>query len=106
MIFTDASFVNVDLHSQIGYVICLVDDHSTANIIHWSSTKCKRITRSVLVAELIVRNGEWVRYGSSGQVDHGTNFEYFPAYDTTDRFKVLIRLCSEIGDYVRKTACD
>jgi hypothetical protein len=51
MVFTDASFANVNLHSQIGYVICLTDDVK-ANIIHWSSTKCKRVTRSVLAAEL------------------------------------------------------
>ncbi len=51
MIFIDVSFVNVDLHSQIDYVICLTDDHK-ANIIHWSSTKCKRVIRSVLTIEL------------------------------------------------------
>jgi hypothetical protein len=51
MVFTDAFFANVDLHSQIGYVICLTDDVK-ANIIHWSFTKCKRVTRSVLAAEL------------------------------------------------------
>jgi hypothetical protein len=52
MVFTDASFANVDLHSQIGYVICLMNDHNKANIIHWSSVVCKRVTRSVLAAEL------------------------------------------------------
>jgi hypothetical protein len=52
MIFTDAAFVNTpNLHSQIGYVVCLTDDVHT-NLIHWSSIKCKRVTRSVLAAEL------------------------------------------------------
>jgi hypothetical protein len=52
MIFTDAAFANTaDLHSQIGYVICLTDDIHT-NLIHWSSIKCKRVIRSVLAAEL------------------------------------------------------
>jgi hypothetical protein len=52
MIFTDVAFANTtDLHSQIDYVICLTNDVH-ANLIHWSSTKCKRITRSVLAAEL------------------------------------------------------
>jgi hypothetical protein len=51
MIFIDASFANVDLHSQIDYVICLTDDVK-ANIIHWFFTKCKRVIRSVLTAEL------------------------------------------------------
>ncbi|RAL64335.1 hypothetical protein DID88_001811 [Monilinia fructigena] len=49
----DASFANnTDLSSQIGYVICLMDKHNNANIIHWTSIKCKRITRSVLASEL------------------------------------------------------
>jgi hypothetical protein len=58
MIFIDVSFVNVDLHSQIDYVICLTDDHK-ANIIHWSSIKCKRVIRSVLTAELYAMTHEF-----------------------------------------------
>jgi hypothetical protein len=52
MIFTNSSFANNrDLFSQIDYVICLADSKH-ANIVHWSSVKCKRVTRSVLAAEL------------------------------------------------------
>ena len=52
-VFADASFAgNKDLSSQIGYVIVLADANGNANIIHWSSTKCKRVTRSVLASEL------------------------------------------------------
>jgi hypothetical protein len=58
MIFIDVSFVNVDLHSQIDYVICLTDDHK-ANIIYWSSTKCKRVIRSVLTTELYAMTHEF-----------------------------------------------
>jgi hypothetical protein len=53
IVFTDASFVNnADLSSQIGYVIALTDMENNANILHWSSTKCKRVTCSVLASEL------------------------------------------------------
>ncbi|KJZ69915.1 hypothetical protein HIM_10700 [Hirsutella minnesotensis 3608] len=61
LIFTDGSFANnKDLSSQLGYVIVLANetDHKekefriNGNIIHWSSTKCKRITRSVLASEI------------------------------------------------------
>ena len=53
LVFTDASFANnKDLSSQIGYVIVLADAMKKANIIHWSSVKCKRVTRSVLASEL------------------------------------------------------
>ena len=53
IVFTDSSFANnKDMSSQIGYVICLADATNKANIIHWSSIKCKRVTRSVLAAEL------------------------------------------------------
>jgi hypothetical protein len=51
--FTDASFANNrDLSSQIGYILVLADASGRANILHWSSTKCKRVTRSVLASEL------------------------------------------------------
>jgi hypothetical protein len=53
LVFTDASFANNrDLSSQIGYVLVLTDSANKANIIHWSSIKCKRVTRSVLASEL------------------------------------------------------
>ena len=53
IVFTDASFANnADLSSQIGYVIALADTENNAYILHWSSTKCKRVTRSVLASEL------------------------------------------------------
>ncbi len=69
MVFTDGSFANnKDLSSQLGYLIALVNESDEpgdtftvrGNIIHWSSTKCKRITRSVLASEL---------YGMVGGVD-------------------------------------
>ncbi|KHJ30833.1 hypothetical protein EV44_g3495 [Erysiphe necator] len=53
VVFTDSSFANnKDFSSQIGFVVVLKDKENRANILHWSSTKCKRITRSVLAAEL------------------------------------------------------
>lgn len=53
LVFTDSSFANnKDLSSQIGYVIVMADNNNQANIIHWSSIKCKRVTRSVLASEL------------------------------------------------------
>ena len=53
IVFTDASFANnQNLSSQIGYVICLANASNRANIIHWSSKKCRRVTRSVLALEL------------------------------------------------------
>jgi hypothetical protein len=52
MIFTNSSFANNrDLFSQIDYVICLTNS-KYVNIVHWSSIKCKRVTRSVLAVEL------------------------------------------------------
>jgi hypothetical protein len=53
VVFIDSSFVNnSDLSSQIDYVICLADATHAANILYWSSVKCKRITRSVLAVKL------------------------------------------------------
>ncbi len=40
------------MSSQIGYVICLANATSKANIIHWSSIKWKWVTRIILAAKL------------------------------------------------------
>jgi hypothetical protein len=53
LVFINASFANnKDLSSQIGFVIALTDQNQSANILHWSSIKCKRVTRSVLASKL------------------------------------------------------
>uniref|UniRef100_A0A8H7N2W5 Uncharacterized protein n=1 Tax=Bionectria ochroleuca TaxID=29856 RepID=A0A8H7N2W5_BIOOC len=62
-IFTDGSLANNrDMSSQIGFIIVLgteikVEGQEPAfklvgNILHWSSTKCKRVTRSSLASEV------------------------------------------------------
>ena len=59
-VFVDGSFANnKDMTSQLGYLIILGtetrDNESftlTGNIIHYSSTKSKRVTRSVLASEI------------------------------------------------------
>jgi hypothetical protein len=59
-VFVDGSFANnKDLSSQIGFVIFLANEKQhdgaftmTGNLIHWSSTKCKQVTRSVLASEI------------------------------------------------------
>ena len=53
LVFINASFANnKDLSSQIGFVIILTDRNQSANILHWSSIKCKRVTRSILASKL------------------------------------------------------
>jgi hypothetical protein len=53
LVFTDASFVNnKDLSLQIGFIIALIDRNQSANVLHWSLIKCKRVTRSILASEL------------------------------------------------------
>ena len=59
-VFVDASFANnKDMSSQLGFLIAIANEvegdettQMTGNIVHWSSTKCKRVTRSVLASEL------------------------------------------------------
>ena len=62
-VFVDGSFANNrDLSSQIGSVLVLGTEKASlkeykftlkGNIIHWSSTKAKRVTRSVLASEIL-----------------------------------------------------
>jgi hypothetical protein len=61
-VFVDGSFANnKDLSSQIGYEIILANESTsneesaftiTGNMIYWSSTKSKRVTRSILASEV------------------------------------------------------
>jgi len=59
-VFVDGSFANnKDLSSQIGYEIILANETTReeefeikGNLIHYSSTKSKRVTRSVLASEV------------------------------------------------------
>ncbi|KAK1913055.1 hypothetical protein P3342_004991 [Pyrenophora teres f. teres] len=60
IVFVDGSFANnKDLSSQLSFVLVLVNESIDAdtftiqgNVIHYSSTKCKRVTRSVLASEI------------------------------------------------------
>jgi hypothetical protein len=59
-IFADGSFANnKNLSSQLGFLMVLAYENHlesffalTGNIMHWNSTKCKRITRSTLISEV------------------------------------------------------
>ncbi len=52
-VHANASFGNADNYaSQIAFVMCLVDKHDRANVVHYGSQKCKRVTRSVMASEL------------------------------------------------------
>lgn len=70
MVFTDGSFANnKDLSSQLGFVILIGNEQQRQedftvcrNLMHWSSTKSKRVTRSVLASEI---------YGMANGVDMG-----------------------------------
>jgi hypothetical protein len=68
-VFVDGSFANnKDLSSQIGHLIILANEtpygddefEIKGNLVHYSSTKSKRVTRSVLASEI---------YGMVGGVD-------------------------------------
>lgn len=52
-LFTDSFFAKAkNLKSQLGLVLALVDNEGKANIIHYGSSRCKRISRSVMKAEI------------------------------------------------------
>ena len=67
-VFVDRSFANnKDFSSQIGYEIIIANETTgndeftiNGNLIYWSSTKSKRVTRSVLASKI---------YGMVGGVD-------------------------------------
>ncbi|POS82418.1 hypothetical protein EPUL_005471, partial [Erysiphe pulchra] len=87
--FSDASFANnVDFSSQIGYVIILADDNH-CNLLHWSSTKCKRVTRSVLASEL---------YAMIHVFDAACVLKY--TVDAITKQSMPLILCTDVTDQV------
>lgn len=49
---SDASFfTDRGLKIQLGFLILLAEDTGHANIVHFASNRCKRVTRSVMEAE-------------------------------------------------------
>lgn len=53
VLFTDSSFANAtDFKSQLGFLLLIVDDNHRANIVHYGSSRCRRVTRSVMASEL------------------------------------------------------
>lgn len=52
-VYTDAAFSsNLDHSSQLGYLVLLGDASGKCNILHYSSSKSKRVARSVLGSEM------------------------------------------------------
>jgi Reverse transcriptase (RNA-dependent DNA polymerase) len=52
--YSDAAFAcNRDLTSQLGFIVFLVDSTMRCNIVHYSSKKARRVTRSVMGAEAL-----------------------------------------------------
>ncbi|KAK1992697.1 hypothetical protein LX36DRAFT_694129 [Colletotrichum falcatum] len=52
-VFVNSSFANNnDLTSQLGFIVVLANKQGNTNVVHYSSTKCKRVTRSVLASEI------------------------------------------------------
>ena len=96
IVFTDSSFANNrDYTSQIGYVIIVADGENNANIIHWSSTKCRRITRSVLASELYaLSNGYDLAASLKSTIETilGTAIPLVVCTDSKSLFDCLVKL--------------
>ena len=96
-VFVDGSFANnKDFSSQIGYLIILANETFiesnefvvNGNLIHYSSTKSKRVTRSVLASEI---------YGMVGGVDMAIaiNTTLHMINEQLDLPKVSIVVCTD-----------
>jgi hypothetical protein len=53
LVYTDGSFASRGIDSQIGYAILLADSRGRASLLHFSSTKARRVCRSALTAEAL-----------------------------------------------------
>ncbi len=94
--FTDASFANNrDFSSQIGYVLVLADGKGKANILHWSSIKCKIVTRSILASELYrMTHGFDIGASIKSTIDRvlGINLPLVLCTDSKSLYDCLVKL--------------
>lgn len=52
VVISEACFANAPgLKSQLGYVISIADKERSANIVHYGSSRCHRVTRSAIAAK-------------------------------------------------------
>lgn len=52
-LITDESFVNArNDESQLGYLILMSDDIAQSKIVHYSSVRCRTVTRSIMASEI------------------------------------------------------
>lgn len=98
--FVDGSFANnKDFSSQVGYEIILANENTgdtsfeiTGNLIHCSSTKSKRVSRSVLVSEIYSLVGEIDMAISINttitKILENFNFQTLPSVVCTDSFSL------------------
>ena len=97
-VFADASFAcNKDFSSQLGYVVVIVDRDKNCSLIAWSSVKSKRVTRSVLAAELYsiaqaYDAGFAIRHCVSKLLQREVSLRVFT--DSKTLFDSIVTLCS------------
>lgn len=98
VVFADSSFAgNPDFTLQLGYIITLSHEHGNSNVIHYSSTKAKRITRSLLEAELYAVSAAFDSACSIKQCVDGLYGKPIPVVLATDSrllFELIIGLAS------------
>jgi hypothetical protein len=66
IVYSDAAFGNVDLYSQIGYIVSIEDEKGHRCPILWKSVKGKRVAKSTSEAEILgvgeaTEAGVWLR---------------------------------------------
>jgi hypothetical protein len=98
LIFINASFANnKDLSLQIGFVIILTDRNQSANILHWSLIKCKRVTRSVLASKLYaLAHGFNIKAAIKSTIQRILQLEQLPLILCTD-LKSLYNCLVKLG---------
>ena len=118
VVFTNSSFVNnKNFSSQIEFVICLIDSINKVNFLHWSSVKCKRMTRNVLTVELYAMTHEFdieivikITLTNILQsniffifcIDFKSLYDYFIKLNTTQKKRLMIDVMNLRQSYKRQ----
>ena len=105
VVFSDASHANLKGGaSQFGYVVLIVDDTGTTNVIKWASKKISRVVKSTLAAETLAlieaaQNAFFIKCLLEAMLCIGNTFKIFCLCDNHSIVEHVNKSTKTVSDF-------